>query len=141
MDRTVEYLLRKYETKDVNEIWTAEHETIYKQNQRYKQRTYILDCIVNERTTKSRGTFKLPPAQKERAKWLIKNLPFTGRTSEQDYIVMILIYTKLEANPNRELRDYYPILNDYQISMQTFVKFLIRLTQYYINKQGGKTVL
>ena len=32
MDRTVDFLLKKYETKDVNEIWTTEHELEYKRN-------------------------------------------------------------------------------------------------------------
>ena len=133
MDRTVEYLLRKYETKDVNEIWTTEHELEYKRNQRTKQRLYQLDKIVNERITKSRGTFVLPQAQKDRARYLIQNLDFSGRTSEDDYIVMILVYVKMEFNPNRELRDYQPILNDYGIGIATFVKFLVKLNKFHID--------
>ena len=132
MDRTVDYLLRKYETKDVNEIWTTEHELEYKRNQRQKQRLYKLDCIVNERITKSRGTFSMPKAQKDRAKYLIKHLDFTGRTSEEQYIAMILVYVKLERNNKRTINDYYHILDEYGIKMSTFVRFLIKLNVYHL---------
>lgn len=135
MDRDIEFLLRKYQTKQPGEQWRLETEVKYLQEYQYKQRLFTLDQIVNERTTKSRGTFKLPPNQKHRAQWLIQHLDFyLGRTTEEQFIVMILVYTKLESNPNRKLKDYYPILNDYQISMQTFVRFLIKLNKYYMEK-------
>ena len=133
MDRTVEYLLRKYQTKDVNEIWTTEHELEYKRNQRQKQRLYQLDCIVNERITKSRGTFSMPKAQKDRARYLIKHLDFnTSRTSEEQYIVMILIYVKLESNRNARVIHYYPMLEEYKIPVTTFIKFLIELNKFHL---------
>ncbi|MBQ5475465.1 MAG: hypothetical protein IIT65_12485, partial [Lachnospiraceae bacterium] len=62
MDRTVDYLLRKYQTKDVNEIWTTQHEQEYKQNQRYKQKIYQLDGIINE----LHGNFIITQQDKER---------------------------------------------------------------------------
>ena len=133
MDRTVDYLLKKYQTKDANEIWTTEHELEYKQNQINKQRLYQLDCIVNERTTKSRGTFKLPKAQKDRAKYLIKNLDFRlGQTTEEQYIVMIIAYIKLESNPRSSIIQYYKMMEDYDIPLTTFIKFLVNLNKYHI---------
>ena len=133
MDRTVDYLLRKYQTKDVNEIWTTEHELEYKRNQINKQRLYILDRMVNERITKSRGTFSMPRAQKDRARYLIKHLDFyLGRTTEEQYIAMILIYVKLERNNKRTINDYYQILDEYGIKMSTFVRFLIKLNVYHL---------
>ena len=133
MDRTVDYLLRKYETKDVNEIWTTEHELEYKRNQINKQRLYRLDCIVNERTTKSRGTFTLPLGQKDRVRYLIKNLDFyLGRTTEDQYIVMILIYVKLEANNKYTFNQFLPWLADYGIDVQTFVRFLVKLNKFHL---------
>ena len=133
MDRTVDYLLRKYETKDVNEIWTTEHELEYKRNQINKQRLYLLDRMVNERITKSRGTFSMPRAQKDRARYLIKHLDFyLGRTTEEQYIAMILIYVKLERNNKRTINDYYHILDEYGIKMSTFVRFLIKLNVYHL---------
>ena len=133
MDRTVDYLLRKYETKQPGEIWKLETEYENLKQYQYKQRLFYLDTIINERTTKSRGTFQLPKAQKDRARHIIKNIDFSGRTSEEDYIVMILVYVKMEFNPNRELQDYQPILNDYGIGIATFVKFLVRLNKFHIS--------
>ena len=133
MDRTVDYLLKKYETKDVNEIWTTEHELEYKRNQINKQRLYLLDRMVNERITKSRGTFSMPKAQKDRARYLIKQLDFnTSRTSEEQYIVMILIYVKLESNRNARVIHYYPMLEEYKIPVTTFIKFLIELNKFHL---------
>ena len=134
MDRTVEYLLKKYETKQPGEQWKLETEHEYVKEYRHKQRLFLLDQIVNERTTKSRGTFKLPKQQKDRAKYLIKHLDFTGRTSEEQYIVMILIYVKLEANHNARPIHYYPMLEEYNIPVTTFISFLIQLNKYHAEK-------
>ena len=133
MDRTVEYLLRKYETKDVNEVWTTEHELEYKRNQRNKKRLHTLDVIVHERITKSKGTFIMPKSQKDRARYLIRHLDFyLGRTTEEQYIVMIIIYVKLESNHNARVIHYYPMLEDYNIPVTTFIKFLVNLNKYHI---------
>ncbi|MEE3417613.1 MAG: hypothetical protein VZR53_20005 [Prevotella sp.] len=133
MDRTVEYLLRKYETKDVNEVWTTEHELEYKRNQRNKKRLHTLDGIVNERITKSKGTFIMPKSQKDRARYLIRHLDFyLGRTTEEQYIVMIIIYVKLESNHNARVIHYYPMLEEYNIPVTTFIKFLINLNKFHI---------
>ncbi len=133
MDRTVEYLLRKYETKDVNEVWTTEHELEYKRNQRNKKRLHTLDGIVNERITKSKGTFIMPKSQKDRARYLIKHLDFyLGRTTEEQYIVMIIIYVKLESNHNARVIHYYPMLEEYNIPVTTFISFLITLNKFHI---------
>lgn len=133
MDRTVEYLLRKYETKDVNEVWTTEHELEYKRNQRNKKRLHTLDGIVNERITKSKGTFIMPKSQKDRARYLIRHLDFyLGRTTEEQYIVMIIIYVKLESNHNARVIHYYPMLEEYNIPVTTFIKFLVNLNKYHI---------
>ena len=93
---------------------------------------FILEKIINERTTKSRGTFKLPKAQKDRARYLIRHLDFTGRTSEEQYIVMILIYVKLESNHNSRPIQYYPLLEDYNIPITTFISFLITLNKFHL---------
>ena len=132
MDRTVDFLLKKYETKQPGEIWETETEHKYLKEYRHQQRLFTLDRIVNERTTKSSGTFKLPLQQKNRARHLIKHLDFnTSRTSEEQYIAMILIYVKLESNHNARVIHYYPMLEDYNIPVTTFIKFLIELNKYH----------
>jgi hypothetical protein len=133
-DRDINYLLKKYETKDVNEIWSTEHETQYKRNQRTKKRLLILDGIINERKTISRGTFRFTEMQKSRAHYIIRNFDFSGRNSEKKIVVMIMVYVKLEQNPTQKLKEFYPILNDYDISIQTFVRFLITLNKFHIDK-------
>ena len=133
MDRTVDFLLKKYETKQPGEEWNINTELEYLKDYQNKQRMFILEKIINERTTKSRGTFKLHKAQKDRARYLIKHLDFyLGRTTEEQYIAMILIYVKLERNNKRTINDYYQILDEYGIKMSTFVRFLIKLNVYHL---------
>ena len=133
MDRTVEYLLKKYETKQPGEIWKTETEVQYVREYQYKQRLFTLDCIVNERTTKSRGTFSFPKAQKDRAKHLIRTLDFLlGRTTEEQFIVMIIIYVKLEANNSARPIHYYPMLEEYNIPVTTFITFLVKLNKHHL---------
>ena len=132
MDRTVDFLLKKYETKQPGEIWKTETEVKYVREYQYKQRLFTLDCIVNERNTKSRGTFSFPKQQKDRAKHLIKHLDFTGRTSEEQYIVMIIIYVKLESKYNSRPIQYYPLLEEYGIPVTTFISFLVKLNKFHL---------
>ena len=132
MDRGYEFLLNKYKTKQPGEQWKLETEYQYVKDYRQKQRLFTLDQIVNERTTKSKGTFKLPRQQKDRAKHLIQHLDFSGRVSEKDYIVMIIIYVKLESNNKYTFNQFLPWLADYGIDVQTFVRFLVKLNKYHI---------
>jgi len=133
MDRTVDFLLKKYETKQPGEEWNINTELEYLKDYQNKQRMFTLEKIINERTTKSRGTFKLHKAQKDRARYLIEHLDFyLGRTTEKQFIVMILTYVKLERNRNGKLNDYLPLLTDYGIDVQTFVRFLIKVSVYHL---------
>jgi hypothetical protein len=74
----------------------------------------------------------MPKAQKDRAKYLIKHLDFTGRTSEEQYIVMIIIYVKLESKYNSRPIQYYPLLEEYGIPVTTFISFLITLNKFHL---------
>ena len=138
-DRSYDFLLNKYyykdkytEKKQPGEIWAKDHKREAMQDERTFARFDLLETIINERATKTRGRFQLPKGQKDRARYLIKHLDFSGRISERDYVVMIIVYVKLESDPYRRLSEYYPILNDYEISMQTFVRFLVNLNKYHI---------
>ena len=133
-DRDINYLLKKYETRDVNEIWSDEHNKEFMRNIRTKERLDLLDGIVNERKTISRGTFRFTEMQKSRAHYIIRNFDFSGRNSEKKIVVMIMVYVKLEQNPTQKLKDFYPILNDYDISIQTFVRFLVNLNKFHIER-------
>ena len=133
MPRDIQFLLKKYETRDVNEIWSDEHNKEFMQNIRTQERFELLDGIITERITKSRGTFTWPKAQKGRAKYLIKHFNFAGRISEKQYIAMIIVYVKLERNKDGKLNDYLSLLKEYGVDVQTFVRFLIRLNEYHID--------
>ena len=139
MDRDTNFLLNNYYYRDKHterlapgELWATDHIVKTMKDQRNYERLNKLETIINDRITKSRGTYQFPRQQKDRARHLITHLDFTGRNTEEEYIVMILVYVKMEANPNRELRDYQPILNDYGIGTATFVKFLVRLNKHHI---------
>ena len=133
MDRTVDYLLRKYQTKDVNEIWTTQHELEYKQNQRYKQKIHQLDGLINE----LHGNFIITHQDKERMKYLIKHLNLHNyKLTIKQQLLMIIIYVKLENNPNRQLSDYQSLLHRYKLTTDSFNRFHFKITQHYINKYG-----
>ena len=134
MDRTVSYLLRKYQTKDVNEIWTPEHELQYKRNQRYKQKLYQLDGLINE----LHGNFIITHQDKERMKYLIKHLSMdNANLTTKQQLIMIIIYTKLENNQNRQLSDYQTLLRRYNLTTNTFTRFQIGIIQHYIERIYG----
>ena len=132
MDRTVEYLLKKYETKDVNEIWTTEHELEYKRNQRHKNRLYQLDIILNN----LHGSFRISRPQKDRITHLLKRLDFSlmGTFTEEQIIVMTIIYVKLETVNRARPQHYYNLLNQYDLTMNSFATYLVKLNKYHISK-------
>ena len=139
MDRTVEFLLNNYYYKDKKterlapgELWSTEHAVKNMREQRTYERLNKLETIINDRMSKSRGTFNMPKAQKDRARHLIKHLDFTGRNTEEQYIVMIIIYVKLESNRNARPIHYYPMLEEYGIPVTTFISFLITLNKFHL---------
>ena len=132
MDRTVDYLLKKYETKDVNEIWTTEHELEYKRNQRHKNRVHQLDIILNQ----LHGSFQLSKPQKDRIIHLLKRLDFSlmGTFTEEQIIVMTIIYVKLETVNRARPQHYYNLLDKYDLTMNSFATYLVKLNKYHISK-------
>ena len=140
MDRDINFLLNRYYYKDKHterlapgELWATDHAVKTMKDQRNYERLNKLETIINNRMSKSRGTFNLPLGQKNRARHLITHLDFnTSRTNEEQFIVMILIYVKLESNHNARVIHYYPMLEDYNIPVTTFIKFLVNLNKYHI---------
>ena len=131
MDRTIPFLLKKYETKQPGEEWRIETEHKYIKEYQLKQRIFILQGIMNN----LHGNFKITKPQKDRIIYLMQELDFyLGRVTEEQYIVMILAYVKLESSNNARVRDYYNLLNQYDLTMNTFVKFLVKLNKHHINK-------
>ena len=135
MDRTVDYLLKKYETRDINEEWSDASNSKFTKQMAIKEKLEILGRTINEIKTTSKGKFIFTPNQNRRAEYLVKNMDLSGRgiTAEQS-ILMIIIYVKLETTPHRKIRDYYPYLFNYDITATTFINFLIRLNKFHISK-------
>ena len=139
MDRNYEFLLNKYYYRDrrteklvKGELWSTEHAVKNMREQRTYERLNKLETIINDRMSKSRGTFSMPKAQKDRARHLIEHLDFnTGRTNEEQFIVMIIVYVKLESNPRASIIHYYKLLEAYDIELTTFIKFLVNLNKYH----------
>ena len=69
MDRTVDFLLKKYETKQPGEEWKLETEVKYIQEYRDKQKIRLLDTLITQ-------NFRIPLNQKRRVQYLIKDLDF-----------------------------------------------------------------
>ena len=137
--RDINYLLNRYYAKDgftekkrVGEIWSPYHDTIAKREERTFARLDLLETIVNERKTKSRGQFHFTGTHKERARYLIKRISFNmGRYSAEQTVVMIIIYVKLESDDNARVEHYYPLLEEYDIAISGFIKFLVNLNRFH----------
>ena len=140
MNRDIKHLLNTYYYRDKRterlapgELWSTDHAVKNMKDQRTYERYNKMETIINERTTKSRGTFTLPLGQKDRVRHLIKHLDFyLGRTTETQYITMIIIYVKLESNNKYTFNQFLPFLTDYGIDVQTFVRFLVKLNVYHL---------
>ena len=135
--RDINFLLRAYYGEDGHtekrrraENWSPYHDVMGKRQERTLARLDLLECIINERKTKSRGTFQFTGTQKERARYLIKRINFNrGRISAEQTIVMIIIYVKLEYDGRVE--HYYPLLEEYDLQISTFISFLVYLSKFH----------
>ncbi len=132
MDRNIEYLLRKYETKQPGEQWKLETELEYVREYRHKQRIYQLDIILNN----LHKNFIITKPQKDRVIYLIERLDFSrmGTFTEEQIILMTLIYVKLETVHNARPQHYYNLLNQYDLTMNSLATYLVKLNKYHISK-------
>ena len=132
MDRTVDFLLKKYETKQPGEEWKLETEVKYIQEYRDKNRLYQLDIILNN----LHGSFRISRPQKDRITHLLKRLDFSlmGTFTEEQIIVMTIIYVKLETVNRARPQHYYNLLNQYDLTMNSFATYLVKLNKYHISK-------
>ena len=142
--RDINYLLNRYYAKDgftekkrVGEIWSPYHDTMAKREERTFARLDLLETIINERKTISRGTFQFTGTEKERARYLIKRISFNrGRQSAEQTIVMIIVYVKLEADERKTVQQYTPLLEAYDIELNSFVKFLVYLSKFHYERNN-----
>ena len=133
MDRDYEFLLKKYETRQPGEIWSKQREQEYEKARWHKEKINQLDGIINE----LHGNFIITHQDKERMKYLVKHLNLHNyKLTIKQQLLMIIIYVKLENNPNRQLSDYQSLLHRYKLTTDSFNRFHFKITQHYINKYG-----
>lgn len=132
MDRGYEFLLNKYKTKQPGEEWKLETEVQYVREYRDKQRIFQLQGIINQ----LHGSFRITKPQKDRIIYLLKNLDFTkmGTFTEEQIITMTIIYVKLETVNNARPQHYYNLLNQYDLTMNSFASYLVQLNKHHISK-------
>jgi hypothetical protein len=133
MDRSYEYLLKKYETRQPGEIWSKQHNQEYEKARWYKEKINQLETLINE----LHGNFIITPNEKERMKYLIKHLNLHNyKLTIKQQLLMIIIYVKLENNTNRQLSDYQSLLHRYELTTDSFNRFHFKITQHYIDNYG-----
>lgn len=134
MNRDIPYLLNKYSTKQPGEIWPQEWVTNNTRDYRFKERIFLFDKLNNNRFLKG--------DQKTRAKYLIEHFNFNslGSYSEEEIIIMIILYVKLEyTNYSISIYDYY--LDKHNITEQMFINFLVKLHKQSLNSKYLESVM
>lgn len=124
--RDIDYLLKKYSTKQKGEFWGLEAERKAERLKHLKRKIRLFDGINSE-------YFNLRGGQKDRAKYLIKKLNFNEmcpRCSDEQIIVMICYVVKCEY-----VRDYKrewckTVFNEYNINPNRLDRFLVQLAIY-----------
>lgn len=123
MTRDVNYLLDKYRTKQPGEHWSPRTEGEYVREYNYKQKIFLFDELNNN---------FLQGEQKKRAEYIIKYFDFNslGTYKISEIIRMIMLYVKIEYT-NSSYSQYKYFLTKHNISIDTFINFLIKLNKYH----------
>ena len=130
--RDIERLLKKYETKQPGEIWDTETDRQYREKYRTKEKLEILDTLTNEK-------FRLSEGQKMRARYLVKLLDFNkicGNCSLEQIIIMIIVYVKLEYDKPNHISHFDHLFDEYDITKNKFIMFLVKLNMFHIDKHN-----
>ena len=131
MKSDIEYLLKKYSTKQPQERWSNESDLKDLNLRIMKQKLLTFDTINS-------SYFRLTGSQKERAVFLIKMLNFNKicpRCNDEQIIVLICFYVKCEYIPNYERRRCKRAFDDFDVSNNLVDKFMV-----YLARLGVETV-
>lgn len=131
MKSDIEYLLKKYSTKQPQERWSKESDLKDLNLRIMKQKLLTFDTINS-------SYFRLTGSQKERAVFLIKMLNFNKicpRCNDEQIIVLICFYVKCEYIPNYERRRCKRAFEDFDVSDNLVDKFMV-----YLARLGVETV-
>ena len=122
-------LLEKYSTKQPSERWTPRTEKKKDRIIEYNNKLRLFDGINSE-------YFRLIGSQKERVKYLIKQLNFNeicGRCSSEQIIVLICYYVKCEYDKYYTRKNCIKVFKDYEITDNLVDRFMLFLARYGIN--------
>lgn len=122
-------LLEKYSTKQPSERWTPKTEKKKDRIIEYNNKLRLFDGINSE-------YFRLIGSQKERVKYLIKQLNFNevcGRCSSEQIIVLICYYVKCEYDKYYTRKNCIKVFKDYEITDNLVDRFMLFLARYGIN--------
>lgn len=122
-------LLNKYSVKQPSERWNPKTNVRYDKIIKLNDKLRLFDGINSE-------YFQLKGTQKDRAKYLIKQINFNevcGRCSSEQIIVMICYFVKYEYN-KRYRRNYCrKAFKDYEVTTEMLDGFLLFLVEFSIN--------
>lgn len=125
MTSNINYLLKKYSTKQPQERWSKEADLKNLNLRILKQKLLTFD-IINS------SYFRLVGTQKDRAIFLIKSLNFNKicpRCNEEQIITLICFYVKCEYVPNYERRRCKRAFEDFKVSDNLVDKFMVYLAR------------
>lgn len=129
MTSNINYLLKKYSTKQPQERWSKEADLKNLNLRILKQKLLTFDTINS-------SYFRLVGTQKERAIFLIKSLNFNKicpRCNEEQIITLICFYVKCEYVPNYERRRCKRAFEDFKVSDNLVDKFMVYLARLGVN--------
>lgn len=117
----IERLLKKYppHKKAQGEIWSKESETRAKQEYRLNQKYYTFDCMNNQH-------LQLTGESKARVKYLIQKVNWKTPFTEEQIIIMIMLYVKLKQG--YYIQQYNYLLSKYALNYENFINFIIKLS-------------
>lgn len=126
-DRSINFLLRKYETKQPGEAYTSDEVKQEYNNTKWRlsQKIRICDNIINRLNINGRN--------KDLCHNIIKNIPLKqlhGNASCETIITGICFYVKRLENSNVKIEDY-KVCNEYGLTYQNYSLIVGRLCDYY----------
>ena len=122
-------LLKKYSSKQPSERWSPRTNIRYDKLLKLNDKLRLFDGINSE-------YFQLKGSQKDRAKYLIKQINFNevcGRCSSEQIIVLICYFVKCEYDKYYTRKNCKKVFTDYNISSNLLDRFMLFLARYGIN--------
>ena len=128
--RNINYLLRKYRSKQPEECWSKEANLKLKNMNKLNEQLEVFDKVNNE-------YFRLVGTQQDRAIYLIKHLNFNNicpYCNNEQMICLICYYVKCEYIRNYERRRCQRAFDDLNVQDNLIDKFMVYLARLTVNE-------